>query len=67
MNCLKNGVQTIEIQYLFKKTDCSKAVDRIIGASTKYNGDFYYFNIKVIVDANEDDNEDDEPKSALDM
>ena len=42
-------------------------MDRIIGASTKYNGDFYYFNIKVIVDANEDDDEDDEPKSALDM
>ena len=59
--CLDNG-NTIP----FKKTDFFKAVDRIIGASTKYNGDFYYFNIKVIVDANEEDDED-EPKSALDM
>ena len=60
--CLDNG-NTIA----FKKTDFFKAVDRIIGASTKSNGDFYYFNIKVIVDTNEDDNEEDEPKSALDM
>ena len=48
----------------FKKTDFFKATDRIIGASTKYNGDFYYFNVKSICD--DDDSDNDEPKSGLD-
>ena len=57
--CTDNG-NTIP----FKKTDFFKATDRIIGASTKYNGDFYYFNVKSICD--DDDSDNDEQKSGLD-
>ena len=57
--CTDNG-NTIP----FKKTDFFKATDRIIGASTKYNGDFYYFNVKSICD--DDDSDEDEPKTGLD-
>ena len=42
----------------FKKVDFFKSVDAIIGESKKYNGDYYYVNIKTV--DNFDDDEDDE-------